>query len=131
MWSIGVIIYIILGGYPPFADNNQKKLFQLIVKGKFEFHRDYWDHVSEDAKDLIRKLLVVDPKKRYSAVDALEHSWLSTGEERLSSFSLDINLKAFKKFNAKRKFRAGIKAVIAANRLQHIMETFPKKDSKT
>ena len=71
--------------------------------------------------------LVVDPKKRYRAVDALQHSWLSADEERLSSFSLDINLKALKKFNAKRKLRAGIKAVIAANKLHHIMETFRKK----
>ncbi len=121
MWSIGVIIYIILGGYPPFSDPNQKKLFEQIKKGIYEFHPDYWNHISPDAKDLIRNLLVVNPQKRFTALHALNHKWLCTEDERLSTINLDLNLKALKRFNAKRKFRAGIKAIIAANRFGALM----------
>jgi serine/threonine protein kinase len=50
MWSVGVITYIILGGYPPFHDDNQRNLFKKIKKAEFQFHKDYWDHVSDEAK---------------------------------------------------------------------------------
>ena len=77
MWAIGVITYIILGGYPPFHDDNDKKLFHNIVKGKFEFHKEFWSTVSNEAKSFITALLQVDPKKRLSAADALKHDWVS------------------------------------------------------
>ena len=64
MWSLGVIIYILLGGYPPFIDHDQRKLFDKIKKGKFEFHPEYWRAVSQESKDLISSLLTVDPNKR-------------------------------------------------------------------
>ena len=64
IWSIGVITYILLCGYPPFHDDNHNALFKKIKKGKFEFDSPYWDHVSDDAKDLILEMLVVDPEKR-------------------------------------------------------------------
>lgn len=124
MWSIGVIIYIILGGYPPFSDANQKKLFEKIKKCDYEFHEDYWGHVSKDAKDLIKNLLIVDKTKRLTARQALQHSWLSESDERLSMYNLDLNLKTLKKFNARRKFKAGIKAIIAAKRFETIMASF-------
>jgi len=59
MWSVGVILYILLGGYPPFHEDNQKELFKKIRKGSFEFHTEYWSQISDDAKDLIRGLLTV------------------------------------------------------------------------
>lgn len=58
MWSFGVILYILLSGYPPFRDKVEKQLFLKIRAGVYEFHPKYWDKVSEDAKDLIRRLLV-------------------------------------------------------------------------
>ena len=68
MWSIGVIAYILLGGYPPFNERTQKDLFAKIKTGKYEFHQDYWKDVSSEAKDFISKLLVVDQKKRYTVI---------------------------------------------------------------
>jgi calcium/calmodulin-dependent protein kinase I len=65
IWSIGVITYILLCGYPPFHDDNHNALFKKIKKGKFQFDSPYWDNVSDDAKDLISQMLVVDPEKRY------------------------------------------------------------------
>ena len=66
IWSIGIIAYILLGGYPPFNEPTQKELFNKIKAGKYEFHYDYWKDVSNEAKDFISKLLVVDQKRRYS-----------------------------------------------------------------
>jgi serine/threonine protein kinase len=131
MWSIGVIIYIILGGYPPFSDANQKKLFDKIKRGSFEFHAEYWDHISDEAKGLIKRLLVVDPNKRLTASAALEDPWLCDSDDRLSIRSLDMNLRTFKKFNARRKFKAGIKVVIAANKFEQIMASYKPPDVKS
>ena len=68
VWSIGVIVYIMLGGYPPFYSDNQTELFKLIKKGIYQFHPKYWDHISEDAKDLIRNMLVINPDHRPRSV---------------------------------------------------------------
>lgn len=78
MWATGVIAYIVLCGFPPFASasKSQKELFRKIRSGKFSFPDPYWSNISADAKDLIGKLLVVDPKERYSAQQVLKHPWI-------------------------------------------------------
>ena len=76
MWSIGVITYILLGGYPPFHDDNQKALFRKIKKGEFEFHEEYWGGVSDEAKNLITGLLQIDPNNRLTVDDMLKHPWV-------------------------------------------------------
>lgn len=65
VWSIGVITYILLAGYPPFHDESQPILFRKIRKGKYQYDSPYWDNVSDDAKDFISRMLVVNPKDRY------------------------------------------------------------------
>ena len=81
MWSVGVISYILLSGYPPFIGQDKASLQQLVMNGKYEckfflFHSiDYspdWDEITKDAKDFIAKLLVVDPKERYVQADLIE-----------------------------------------------------------
>merc|ERR1712238_179907 len=106
MWSLGVIVYILLGGYPPFIEQNQRELFRKIRKGNYEFHEEYWGSVSPEAKDLISCLLVVQPSKRMSASEALKHTWMVQDEKVLEGQSLDTNLAELKKYNAKRKFKA-------------------------
>lgn len=122
MWSLGVIVFILLGGYPPFADKNQRDLFRKIRKGQYEFQPDYWNQVSEEAKDLIRSLLTVDPTKRSTAGKVLEHKWVKGSDEVLVKYNLGPNLEEFRKFNAKRKMKAAIKAVIATNKLTSLGE---------
>mmetsp|Transcript_24853 Transcript_24853/g.55829 ORF Transcript_24853/g.55829 Transcript_24853/m.55829 type:complete len:353 (+) Transcript_24853:203-1261(+) len=121
MWSFGVILYILLGGYPPFHDDNQRTLFRKICKGDYTFHPDYWSGVSDDAKDLIRGLLVVDHTKRLTVEQAIAHPWLGKSQEELAKFSLDSNLATLRKFQATRKLRAAVHTVIAANRMKNLL----------
>lgn len=86
IWSIGVVMFILLCGYPPFYAETNTKLFDKIMGGKYAFASPYWDKISESAKDLIRHLLVVDPKKRYTSDQILQHPWIkqNTSTEDLS-----------------------------------------------
>uniref|UniRef100_A0A2K6FT61 non-specific serine/threonine protein kinase n=2 Tax=Propithecus coquereli TaxID=379532 RepID=A0A2K6FT61_PROCO len=81
MWAAGVILYILLCGFPPFRspERDQDELFNIIQLGHFEFLPPYWDSISDAAKDLVSRLLVVDPKKRYTAHQVLQHPWIETG----------------------------------------------------
>jgi serine/threonine protein kinase len=76
LWSLGVISYILLCGYPPFFDQNNTELFKKIMSGRFQFDRPWWDNVSDKAKDFIRKLLVLDPIHRLTATQALQHPFI-------------------------------------------------------
>lgn len=79
MWALGVIVYLLLCGFPPFFDNNIKNMFYQIKQGKFHFPSPFWDAISDSAKDLITKLLCINPKKRYTASQVMKHDWI-TGE---------------------------------------------------
>jgi calcium/calmodulin-dependent protein kinase I len=77
MWAVGVITYILLGGYPPFSDETRQQLISQICAGSFEFHYEYWKEVSEEAKDFIRRLLTVNVADRMTVSDAMRHKWVS------------------------------------------------------
>lgn len=124
MWSLGVIMYILLGGYPPFIDQNQRDLFRKIRKGQYEFHPEYWGQVSKEAKKLISSLLTVDPRKRLSAEEALKSPWIMGSDEMLAGKDLGTNLKELQKFNGKRKFKAAVKLIVATNKLNSLGENF-------
>jgi len=117
MWSAGVIIFILLGGYPPFACADQNALYEMIKTGNYEFEEDYWGHVSAEAKDLIASLLTVDPNKRLSATEALQHEWINTEGGVLEKQDLGKNLEKLKTFNAKRKMKATVKTIMLTNKM--------------
>jgi serine/threonine protein kinase len=102
-WSIGVIIYVMLCGFPPFFEDSNEKLFDAIKKGEYEFPSPQWDEISDYAKDLIKKLLVVDPYKRIDADGILKHPWIVgdvTPRKNLPTVSAKI-----KEFNARRRLK--------------------------
>ncbi|KAJ8304549.1 hypothetical protein KUTeg_018132 [Tegillarca granosa] len=114
LWSIGVITYILLCGYEPFYEENDRLLFKKILKGEYFFYEEDWKNVSENAKDLIKKLLVLDPKHRLTVDQALEHPWVK-GCAAKSDHMAEAHNK-IKDFNAKRKMKALTEAALIAVR---------------
>ena len=118
MWAIGVIMYVLLGGYPPFNHEDPN----TTIVSDVEFHPEYWDQVSSDAKDLIRKLLRKDPLQRWSADEALKHPWMTLDAEKLS-MNLGTNLEMFRRSHGSRRFKSAVKAIIAARRMSKALAT--------
>ncbi|GHJ85427.1 hypothetical protein NliqN6_1829 [Naganishia liquefaciens] len=79
LWSIGIITYVLLCGYTPFRSDDPKELVRETARGRLDFHDKYWADVSEEAKDFIRALVVIDPEKRLTAQEALSHPWITGG----------------------------------------------------
>ena len=75
MWSLGIVLYILLCGFPPFYHEITEKIFPQIEPGTFDFPDPYWTKISPDAKDLVSRLIKVDPKERLTADAALKHTW--------------------------------------------------------
>eukprot|EP00531_Pseudo-nitzschia_arenysensis_P015791 CAMPEP_0116133944 /NCGR_PEP_ID=MMETSP0329-20121206/10384_1 /TAXON_ID=697910 /ORGANISM="Pseudo-nitzschia arenysensis, Strain B593" /LENGTH=343 /DNA_ID=CAMNT_0003628625 /DNA_START=500 /DNA_END=1531 /DNA_ORIENTATION=- len=124
MWSVGVILYILLGGYPPFIESTQRELFRKIKRGDYEFHEEYWGTVSKEARNLIKSLLTVDPQKRLTAAQALQNSWIRGDADSLENRDLGKNLQSLKRFNAKRKFKAAVSTIVAVNKLNYLSSAF-------
>jgi len=76
MWSLGVIMFVLLGGYPPFYDQDKLKMLKLVKNGTFDFDETYWSGVSMHARDSISMLLNVDPYERITAGEALDSTWM-------------------------------------------------------
>ncbi|XP_054847779.1 serine/threonine-protein kinase DCLK3 [Eublepharis macularius] len=106
MWATGVILYILLCGFPPFRshERDQEELFQIIQIGTYEFLSPYWDNISAAAKDLISRLLVVDPLKRYTAQQVLQHLWIQTaGKNSSRNLQREVTLNLERHFRSQRK----------------------------
>eukprot|EP00753_Platysulcus_tardus_P001367 PLAT11303.1.p1 GENE.PLAT11303.1~~PLAT11303.1.p1 ORF type:complete len:444 (+),score=176.33 PLAT11303.1:67-1332(+) len=119
VWSLGVILYCMLCGYPPFYSESQPELFALIRSGTFEFHSPEWDAVSEEAKGLIRGMLTVDVSRRLSAAEVLKHPWCTADlDEALKLVHTVDNLKIYMR---KRRFKAGARTVVALKKFHTIL----------
>jgi len=106
MWSLGCIIYALLCGYLPFDDDDGHTLNRMIRSGAYSFDGPIWSQVSDDAKNLVSKLLKKDPSKRFSAEEALNHHWLCEDGNLLKARKLDKTLENLSEFNSKRKLGA-------------------------
>mmetsp|Transcript_40 Transcript_40/g.104 ORF Transcript_40/g.104 Transcript_40/m.104 type:complete len:524 (-) Transcript_40:138-1709(-) len=111
MWSVGCIIFLLLSGNLPFMGRSQKELFRKIVSGKYEFKEADWCDVSTDAKDLVEKMLVLDPDQRITSSQALRHKWMKASADRLARITLQGTSQRLKTFNARMKLRSAMIAV--------------------
>ncbi len=116
-WSVGVITYILLCGFPPFYENDNAALFRAIKNGVYDFPAPYWDDVSAQAIDLVSNLLTVDPGKRMTYQQLMQHEWVRSNASQRKSVHLGGAITQLKRFNARRKFRAGVDMAIGVSRL--------------
>uniref|UniRef100_A0A8C5CUH4 calcium/calmodulin-dependent protein kinase n=1 Tax=Gadus morhua TaxID=8049 RepID=A0A8C5CUH4_GADMO len=108
MWACGVILYILLVGYPPFWDEDQHRLYQQIKAGAYDFPSPEWDTVTPEAKDLINKMLTINPSKRITATEALKHPWICQRSTVASMMHRQETVECLKKFNARRKLKVSL-----------------------
>uniref|UniRef100_A0A8C4RDA9 calcium/calmodulin-dependent protein kinase n=1 Tax=Erpetoichthys calabaricus TaxID=27687 RepID=A0A8C4RDA9_ERPCA len=105
IWACGVILYILLVGYPPFWDEDQHKLYQQIKAGAYDFPSPEWDTVTPEAKNLINQMLTINPAKRITAQEALKHPWVCQRSTVASMMHRQETVECLKKFNARRKLK--------------------------
>ncbi|XP_048513357.1 calcium/calmodulin-dependent protein kinase type II delta chain isoform X16 [Athalia rosae] len=127
IWACGVILYILLVGYPPFWDEDQHRLYAQIKAGAYDYPSPEWDTVTPDAKNLINQMLTVNPSKRITASDALKHPWICQRERVASVVHRQETVDCLKKFNARRKLKGAILTTMLATRNFSSRQTITKK----
>ncbi|XP_076766222.1 calcium/calmodulin-dependent protein kinase II isoform X31 [Xylocopa sonorina] len=116
IWACGVILYILLVGYPPFWDEDQHRLYAQIKAGTYDYPSPEWDTVTMEAKNLINQMLTVNPSRRITASDALKHAWICQRERVASVVHRQETVDCLKKFNARRKLKGAILTTMLATR---------------
>ncbi|EMS62953.1 Calcium-dependent protein kinase 13 [Triticum urartu] len=133
IWSAGVILYILLCGVPPFWAETEQGVAQAILRGNIDFKREPWPNVSENAKDLVRRMLEPDPKLRLTAKQVLEHHWLQNAKKAPNVPLGDIVKSRLKQFSRMNRFKRRALRVIAdhlsAEEVEDIKEMFKAMDT--
>ena len=124
IWACGVIFYILLCGYPPFNGETDDEIYEAVLSGKFQFPEEDWDQVSQDAKDLIKKMLTKDPKKRISALYSMQDVWFKKNEEK-SEYDKKLAKKVLNNMKKFKKHRILEKTIIS-----FIINQLVKKDER-
>lgn len=137
MWSVGVIAYMLLSGTPPFKGRHDNEVLSSVKRGKYTLSGRRWQHVSEEAKNFIRKCLVYNPKKRYKAHEALEDPWMThyrdirrrNNNSHVLDPEITNSLRAFAHFSTlKRTALQAIAFQMSANNLQKLRDVFLDMD---
>jgi calcium/calmodulin-dependent protein kinase I len=117
IWSIGIVTFILLCGYPPFRsdDSNLSVLFEQIKHAEYEFRSPFWDPISLEARAFVQRMLIKDPKKRATAAELLEDPWIVGSD--ISTVPLDAAHAGIAAFNSRKKWRAAIRTVRVSVRL--------------
>jgi len=116
IWACGVILYILLVGYPPFWDEDQHRLYAQIKAGAYDYPSPEWDTVTPEAKNLINQMLTVNPAKRIRSDEALKHPWICQRERVASMVHRQETVECLKKFNARRKLKGAILTTMLVSR---------------
>nr|QCC72450.1 calcium/calmodulin dependent protein kinase II [Onchidium reevesii] len=112
IWACGVVLYILLVGYPPFWDEDQHRLYAQIKAGAYDYPSPEWDTVTPEAKNLINSMLTVNPAKRINASEALKHPWICQRERVASVVHRQETVDCLKKFNARRKLKGATPTIL-------------------
>ena len=106
IWSCGVILYVLLCGYAPFYGDTDEDIYKQVLKGEYDFPKEEWDNVSEEAKNLVKKMIEKDTKKRITALEALQDEWFKINKQKKSGNKLLAKnvLNNMKKFKKNKKF---------------------------
>ena len=131
VWACGVILYILLVGYPPFWDEDQHRLYAQIRAGSIEFPSPEWDSVTDEAKDLISRLIKVDAKERLTADQALSHPWICQKEHIASRAHRQNTLLGLRRFNARKKLKGAILTTIISSRMTTQANNMSQNMSRT
>ncbi|KAF9675652.1 hypothetical protein SADUNF_Sadunf09G0054600 [Salix dunnii] len=113
IWSVGVMLYILLSGVPPFWAESEHGIFNAILRGHIDFTSDPWPSISPQAKDLVRKMLASDPKQRMTAIQVLSHPWIKEDGEAPDTPLDNAVLSRLKQFKAMNNFKKVALRVIA------------------
>ncbi|KAJ8662607.1 hypothetical protein O0I10_001569 [Lichtheimia ornata] len=127
LWSVGVIMYTLLSGYTPFWGEDQTALFESIMSGNYEYDEEYWEDISDDAKDLIDRLLTYHPSKRITAKEALEHPWI-TKEHDENATNLAPNIR--KGIDSRKSLKSVVTAMTLLNHWKNL-EDVPEDEDET
>lgn len=147
MWSAGVILYILLCGFPPFFAEDDEgnygfvkrengktashtpltELYDSIIDGNYKFLKPWWDEISDQAKDLVEHLLCTDPDARYTPQQVFAHPWMSG---QAPDKELSATQEELRKFNAKRRWKSAILTVVATNRFKTMMDMKKVREAK-
>jgi calcium/calmodulin-dependent protein kinase I len=119
IWSIGVITYILLCGYPPFYGENDANLFEQIKKAEYEFDAPYWDEISDSAKDFISHLMEKSPIKRYTCEECLDHPWISGGMASTKDITGHVTAN-MRKHLAKQKWKQAFHATSVIRHMRQL-----------
>uniref|UniRef100_A0A8C1TMS2 calcium/calmodulin-dependent protein kinase n=1 Tax=Cyprinus carpio TaxID=7962 RepID=A0A8C1TMS2_CYPCA len=130
LWACGVILYILLVGYPPFWDEDQHRLYQQIKAGAYDFPSPEWDTVTPEAKDLINKMLTINPSKRITAAEALKHPWISHRSTVASCMHRQETVECLKKFNARRKLKVSLYKAVRSSSGKSTNTTIEDEDTR-
>mmetsp|Transcript_549 Transcript_549/g.609 ORF Transcript_549/g.609 Transcript_549/m.609 type:complete len:265 (+) Transcript_549:555-1349(+) len=126
IWSAGVILFILLSGYPPFNASSDEKIVEKVAEGKYSMEEDEWSLISEEAKDLVRKMLTMNPRERISAQDALKHPWIvAKSAQEIDKNISERTLTNLRNFKGASKLKQAALAFIAS----HLTKDAEKKDS--
>ncbi|XP_039640005.1 calcium/calmodulin-dependent protein kinase type II delta chain isoform X19 [Perca fluviatilis] len=129
IWACGVILYILLVGYPPFWDEDQHKLYQQIKAGAYDFPSPEWDTVTPEAKNLINQMLTINPAKRITADQAIMHPWICQRSTVASMMHRQETVECLRKFNARRKLKGAILTTMLVTRNFSACKTLLNKKS--
>ncbi|XP_016106765.1 peripheral plasma membrane protein CASK isoform X15 [Sinocyclocheilus grahami] len=115
VWGCGVILFILLSGCLPFY-GTKERLFEAVIKGKYKMNPRQWGQISESAKDLVRRMLMLDPAERITVYEALNHPWLKERDRYAYKIHLPETVEQLRKFNARRKLKGAVLAAVSSHK---------------